>query len=118
MTAERTKEFGILISIGMKKSILIFISILETIFISFIGAFAGLLISIPVIFYLNKNPIQFTGEFAELSLKFGVEPILPFSTDAGIFLAQTLIVLIIALFSAFYPIRYIKKLQPIKAIRQ
>lgn len=118
MTAERTKEFGILISIGMKKSILIFISTLETIFISFIGAFAGLLISIPVIFYLNKNPIQFSGELAELSLKFGVEPILPFSTDAKIFLAQTLIVLIIALFSVLYPVSYIRKLKPIKAMRQ
>ncbi|MEG8988138.1 FtsX-like permease family protein [Ignavibacteria bacterium 4148-Me] len=118
MTVERTKEFGILISIGMKKSILILITILETIFISFIGAFTGLLIAVPVIFYLNKNPIQFGGELAEMSLKFGVEPILPFSTDAGIFLAQTLVVLIIAFFSALYPLTYIKKLQPVKAIRQ
>lgn len=118
MTAERTKEFGVLISIGMKKSILIFITILEIIFISFLGALAGLSVTIPVIYYLNRNPIQFTGELAEMSLKFGVEPILPFCTDVGIFFAQTLVVFIVALFSAIYPINYIRKLQPIKAMRQ
>lgn len=118
MTAERTKEFGVLISIGMKKSILIFITTLETIFISFLGALAGLSVAIPVIYYLNRNPIQFTGELAEMSLKFGVEPILPFSADVGIFFAQTLVVFIVALFSAIYPINYIRKLQLIKAMRQ
>ncbi|MCK7521514.1 MAG: FtsX-like permease family protein [Ignavibacteriales bacterium] len=37
MTAERVKEFGILISVGMKKWKLYLVTTLETIFISFIG---------------------------------------------------------------------------------
>lgn len=117
MTAERTKEFGILLSIGVKKSKLIIITILEAIFISLIGALTGILISIPIVIYFSQNPIRFTGEIAEISLKFGVEPIIPLSTNTGIFVAQTLVVLSIALLSSFYPINYIRKLKPIEAMR-
>lgn len=117
MTAERTKEFGILLSIGVKKSKLIIITILEAIFISLIGALTGILISIPIVIYFSQNPIRFTGEIAEISLKFGVEPIIPLSTNPGIFVAQTLVVLSIALLSSFYPINYIRKLKPIEAMR-
>lgn len=117
MTAERTKEFGILISIGVKKSKLIIITTLEAIFISFIGALTGIIISIPIVNYFHQNPIRFTGEIAEISLKFGVEPIIPLSTDVGIFIAQTMIVLFIALLSSFYPINYIRKLKPVEAMR-
>ncbi len=117
MTIERTKEFGILISIGMKKSKLIFISFYETLFISFIGALGGLILSIPVTIYFHKNPLRFTGEIAEISLKFGVEPIIPFSTNSGIFIAQTFVVLTIAILSSLYPFNYIRKLQPSEAIR-
>lgn len=117
MTAERTKEFGVLISIGVKKSKLIIITTLEAIFISAIGALSGIVVSIPLITYFHQNPIRLGGELAEISLKFGVEPILPLSTDAGIFVAQTIVVLFIALISSLYPVNYIRKLQPIEAMR-
>ncbi|MCX7984935.1 MAG: FtsX-like permease family protein [Bacteroidetes bacterium] len=117
MTAERTKEFGVLISIGMKKTVLVLVTTIEAIFISFLGAMSGLICSIPLIIYFNRNPIQFTGEIAEVSLKFGVEPIIPLSTDVTIFIAQTLVVLAIAIFSALYPVNYIRKLKPVKAMR-
>lgn len=117
MTAERTKEFGILISIGMKKSRLVLITTLESIFISLLGAIAGVIVSIPILFYLNNNPIKLTGELAEISLKFGVEPILPFSIEPKIFFAQTGVVLIIALITAIYPVNYIRKIKPTEAMR-
>lgn len=117
MTAERTKEFGILLSIGVKKSKLILITTIEAIFISALGGFSGIVISIPIVTYFKQNPIRFTGEIAEISLKFGVEPIIPLSTDIGIFVAQTSIVLLIALMSSLYPINYIRNLKPIEAIR-
>ncbi len=117
MTAERTREYGILISIGMKKKWLMLTSLFESIFISLIGAFSGLIVAIPAIIYFSNYPIRFTGEVEELFLKFGFEPIIPFSTNPKIFFAHTLIVLAIAMLSALYPISYIRKLEPVKAIR-
>jgi ABC-type lipoprotein release transport system permease subunit len=117
MTAERVKEFGILISVGMKKSRLFLVTTLETIFISFIGVLAGVIISLPIILYLVENPIPLTGEYAEAILAWGFEPILPFAIYPGMFFAQIWTVLAIALLSGLYPINFIRKLKPVEAQR-
>ncbi len=116
MTSERQKEFGILISVGMKKANLIMITTVETIFISFLGVVAGILGSIPIIYYLHFNPIQMTGDAAKAFESIGVEPIMNFSTDPTIFLSQSIVVLIIALATALYPVLFINRIQPAEAI--
>jgi lipoprotein-releasing system permease protein len=117
MTAERTKEFGILIAVGMKKTKLIMVTTFETVFISLIGLFAGIIVSYPLLLYFYYNPIRLTGDVAEAMLAFGLEPIMPFSIAPGIFIAQFWTVLLIALLSAWYPFRYVQKLQVVEAIR-
>ncbi len=118
MTAERTKEFGILISVGMKKWRLSLVSLLESLFLSFIGVLAGIIVSIPILYYLNQNPIPLTGEMAELMLKFGLDPIVPFRFAPNIFIDQFSTVIVIAMISALYPLSFIRKLNPVKAIRK
>jgi len=118
MTAERTKEFGILISVGMKRWRLGFVSLLESIFLSFIGVLAGIIVSIPILYYFYENPIPLTGEMAELMLKFGLDPIVPFRFAPNIFIDQFLTVIFIAMISALYPLSFIRKLNPVKAIRK
>lgn len=117
MTAERVKEFGILISIGMKKGKLALVTILESIFVSFIGVAAGTLISIPILIYLVNHPITLTGETADAILAWGFEPIIPFAFYPGMYFAQIWIVLAIALVSALYPINFIRNLKPSVALR-
>ncbi len=117
MTAERVKEFGILISVGMKKSKLYLVTILETLFITFIGVVAGAIISLPILLYFVANPIPLTGEMADAVLAWGFEPILPFAINPGMFFAQIWTVLAIALVSGLYPINFIRKLKPVEAVR-
>ena len=117
MTTERVKEFGILISIGMKKWKLYLVTSLETIFISFIGVAAGVIVSLPLIIYLVNNPIPLTGDYAEAILSWGLEPILPFAIYPGMFIAQVWTVLAITLVSGLYPINFIRKLKPVEAMR-
>lgn len=117
MTAERVKEYGILISIGMKKWKLCLVTTFETIFISFIGVVAGGLVSLPIILYFVDNPIPLTGEYAEAILAWGFEPILPFAIYPGMFFAQMWTVLVIALLSVLYPVNFIRKLKPVEAVR-
>ena len=118
MTAERTKEFGILISIGLKKGKLAFISFVESLFLSFIGVAAGVIVSIPILYYYNRNPIELTGEMADMILSYGLEPILPFRFAPNIFIDQFLTVFVIALVSVSYPILFIRKLKPVEAMRK
>ncbi|OQX58617.1 hypothetical protein B5M50_04135 [candidate division KSB1 bacterium 4484_219] len=117
MTSERAKEFAVLISIGMKKIRLIWVSSLETVFLAFLGAFAGTVVSLPIIFYFHYNPIPITGNAARAFDTLGVEPIFNFSTEPSIFINQAIVVLIIALATALYPALFIGKLDPVKAIK-
>ena len=116
MTSERIKEFGILVSVGMKKIKLIGVTTIETILVSFLGVVTGFLGSIPLIYYLHYHPIHFTGEAAKAYESLGIEPIMNFSIDPGIFLSQSIVVLIIALTTALYPLLFVSRLKPAKAI--
>lgn len=117
MTAERLKEFGILISVGMKKWKLYLVTTLETIFISFIGVVAGAIVSLPLLIYFVNNPIPLTGDMAEAIVAWGFDPILPFALYPGMFIAQLWTVLAIALVSGLYPINFIRKIKPVEAMR-
>jgi ABC-type lipoprotein release transport system permease subunit len=117
MTTERTREFAVLISVGMKRWKLIAVTTMETIIISMIGALAGVAVGIPILVYFHLHPIPLTGEYAEVMLSYGMEPFLPFSAAPGIFLAQTAIVLGLALVCAMYPYMVIRKLNPVAGLR-
>jgi len=110
MVAERTREFGVLISVGMKKWKLILVTAIETILVSFIGVLAGFLSSIPIVYYLHNNPIPITGEATKSFDLMGIEPIFNFGVDPVIFYSQALVVLFIALITILYPVLYIHKL--------
>jgi len=117
MISERVKEFGILVSVGMKKWKLIFTTILETIFIAFVGVIAGIIGSFPLLYYFHNNPINIAGDAAKTFDSLGIEPIMNFSMDIGIFTGQAFIVFLIAILTAIYPILFVLKLEPVKAIR-
>jgi ABC-type lipoprotein release transport system permease subunit len=117
MTTERSREFGVLLSVGMKRWKLIAVTTLETVIISMLGAMAGIVAGIPVLWYLHLHPIPLTGELAEVMLAYGMEPVLPFSVESGIFFAQAGIVLGLALVCAVYPFLVIRKLNPVSALR-
>ena len=110
--------FGILISVGMKKWRLNLVSFFESMFLSFIGVMAGVIVTIPILYYLHRNPILLTGETADMMLKFGLDPIMPFRFAPNIFIDQFLTVLVIAMISALYPLSYIRKLRPVSAMRK
>lgn len=118
MMVERKYEIGMLVAIGMKKIKLIYLLILESLFTVITGCLLGILISIPVVYYLKINPIRFTGEFAKTYEEFGFEPIFPASTDSDIFIEQGVIVLLLGLILSLYPLVKILRLDPIESMKK
>jgi len=118
MTKERTYEFGILISIGMKKLKIQFMVAIEIFMLTFFGVFIGLVVSFPLTFYFFKNPIVFTGDAAKAYENFGYEAIIPFSLDPVIFYSQGIVILVISLFLGIYPMLAIRHLKIIKALKE
>lgn len=116
MTFERLREFGILIAIGMKKQLLGFILLLESVMISLIGCFLGVIGASLVIRWFTKYPIYFTGELKEVYQNYGIEPIIFFSEDYQILVTQTAIVMFLSVILALFPGIKIMRLKPIEAI--
>ena len=117
MTKEREYEFGVLVSIGMRRRTLAFSVWVETIILALIGTCIGIILSYALMYYLHVNPIVVSGEMAQTYEKFGIEPILPASIDVDIFTGQALIVIFMTSILALYPCRFIFKLKPSTAMR-
>lgn len=118
LTAERTYEFGVLISIGMKRLRLGFMMVLETVIMSLLGVLFGLVLSFPIVYIMYLNPVPLEGQAADSMIEMGLEPQLAMALDFGIALNQAIIVFSIAVLLSIYP--FVKQLflQPVKAMRK
>lgn len=118
MMVERKYEMGMLVAIGMRKIKLMLLLMMESIMTVFMGCIAGLLISVPLVYYLNRHPIRMGGETAKSYERFGFEAIFPTSTNAFIFIEQGIIVLAIGLILSFYPMYKAMRLQAVTAMKR
>jgi len=117
MLAERRHEFGILVAIGMKKTQLAKVVVLEIMMMSGLGVLAGIIGGIPIITYFNINPIKVGGELATAYERFGMEPVFPFSNNISIYFSQTTIVFSMTLILLLYPWFRILKFKTINALK-
>lgn len=117
LAEERNFEFGVLVAIGMRKSIITRISLYETLIMSVAGVILGLICVIPVVTYFHFFPINLSGQMQEVVEQFGFEAIIPTSLDPWISLTQALIVFAITLVVNLYTLIKIKNIQPTKAMR-
>jgi ABC-type lipoprotein release transport system permease subunit len=118
MTMERKKEFAAMVAVGMRRFKLTMIVLLETIFIGLMGILSGSVLILPVLIYFHLHPVLLTGAAAEAYQQFGIEPLMPASLDPSIFWYQGITVLVIAIFSAFYPLWYINRFPIAETLKQ
>lgn len=116
-TQERKFELGVLTAIGMKKHKSMAMVVLENVFISIIGVIVGVILASPIAYYFYLNPIELSGEQAELMEKMGFEAVIPFSVDPQIALNHAMVVLVISLVLILYPILVIRRLKPVEAMK-
>lgn len=118
MTQERKYEFGVVISIGMRKTKLMVAMVYETIFLSAIGILLGIVLSRPIVLYFYNNPLEFPSDQVEMMENQGFEAVIPFMSSYDIPITHGLIIFFISLIICFYPILTIYKLNPIKAMKR
>lgn len=118
MTAERQYEFGMLIAIGMKKVKLGIMLLYETILITTVGVMAGILLSLPLVVYFKNQPPRLTGDMAKVYEEFGFEALFPTALDTGIFISQSLFVLVIAFLIGLYPLWHVSRINPVLAMKK
>ena len=118
MTRERTYEFGVLAAIGTKKKTLAGMLWSEGVMIGIVGAILGIMLSLPIVYYLYTNPIQLSGDFAAAYEKFGIEPIMKATFEGSIFIKQAIVIFVVSCLLSIYPIWYVYRLKPVKAMRE
>jgi ABC-type lipoprotein release transport system permease subunit len=114
LTNERRKEFRTMISLGMQRGRLTLTVVVELLLMSFTGVLVGLGVAYPVAVWFHRHPIRMSGEMARAYADFGMEPVLPTSTEMSIFISQVIAVLFIVLVAALYPVGKIKRIDLIE----
>jgi len=111
LTNERRREFCVMISLGMQRFRLATIVSVEMLMMTFCGVALALLITFPLVHILASHPITLTGEIAQMYTDFGMEPVMPPSTEPAIFIKQIIIVAALTLLAMAYPVRKILNLK-------
>lgn len=118
MTRERTYEFGVLTAIGTKRRTLMGMLWSEAILIGIVGSILGILVSLPIVWYLHAYPIVLTGSMAEAYENYGMEPVMKTAFETWIFVKQAIVIFIISTLLTVYPLWYIWRLRPVEAMRE
>ncbi len=118
MMVERKNELAMLIAIGMKKSKLCLLMVIESVFTVLGGCIMGILVSIPLVWYFNQKPLRLGGEIAKVYEKFGFEAIFPTSLSPDNFVFQGITVLAIGLLLSLYPVYKVINTDPATSLKR
>jgi ABC-type antimicrobial peptide transport system permease subunit len=113
---ERTRELGMLMGIGMSKSRVFRMIMLETIFLTTIGGIIGMILGAFLIAYFHQKGIDLSSLSQGLGA-YGFDPnIYPF-IKSSLYLNLSLMIVCTAILAAIIPARKALKLNPVEAIR-
>ncbi len=113
---ERTRELGMLMAIGMNRKRIFRMIMLETVFLTFTGALAGMFTGWIIAELLGKTGIHFTG-WGEGFEAIGYAAVVYPEVKPGFILFTAVLVIITAVLSALWPARKALKLIPVEALR-
>jgi ABC-type lipoprotein release transport system permease subunit len=113
---ERTKELGMLMAIGMNRRRIFKMIMLETIFLTLVGAITGMISGWMITKFLGKTGIHFSGwgeGFEAIGFAARVYPVI--TVEFLIF--TTILVIVTAMVSSVWPARKALRLNPVEALR-
>jgi len=113
---ERTRELGMLTAIGMNKRKVFSMIMLESVFLSLIGAVIGMIISYVLVRITGNTGINL-GQAAEGMEALGYSAIIYPKISAGFFVIVTILIIITGILSSIYPAMKALRLNPVEAIR-
>lgn len=113
---ERTRELGMLSAIGMNHRRIFMMIMLESIFLSVVGGFAGMAVSGAVIGITGHTGINLV-KYSEGLEAFGYSAHLYPTIGADFFIMLTVLIVLTGILSSIYPARKALQLNPVEALR-
>jgi ABC-type lipoprotein release transport system permease subunit len=115
---ERTHELGMLGAIGMSKKSIFSMIMLETLFLTFVGSFVGIILGVAFILPSVHNGLDLTPLMGNDFVDWGFGSVIYPELNIGTFVKIGCMVIAAGILSAIYPARKALVLKPLEAIRQ
>lgn len=112
---ERYHELGMLMAIGMRKSSIFAMIVLETVLLAGAASLPGLLLGWVTVIWLGKSGIDLSA-FAGSMEQFGLTQVIYPELDTTMYIQMVVAVVVTALLGAIYPAWKAVRLQPLSAI--
>ncbi|MFH1610250.1 MAG: FtsX-like permease family protein, partial [Candidatus Bipolaricaulota bacterium] len=114
---ERTREFGVMLSLGLNPRRLAALVVAESVLASALGFALGSVGGYVLVRYLAHTGIPL-GAMAEAGAEFGIPPRIYAAVHGWYWAASFVVVVATGAVAAWYPARRAAKLEPVEAIRQ
>jgi ABC-type lipoprotein release transport system permease subunit len=114
---ERTREMGILASLGLKGHQIVTMVLLEAGTLALMGIIGGLILGILVVWYLSFNGLYIGDDIASMVQGFAYPSTFYAKIAPVDFLALSLAMLGIVLLAALYPASFAARLEPVEALK-
>lgn len=114
---ERVRELGVLMSVGLNKTRVFFMIMLETVFISLIGGPLGLFLAWLTVQLTHRNGIDL-GAFAEGLEQYGYSNWVYPELGFGSYIDILIMVVVAAMIASIFPAMRALRLKPVEAIRK
>ncbi len=115
---ERTQELGILMSVGMKRKKVFSMIMLETSFLTLLGALGGLIFGVGTMALLGQKGIDLAKVGGDSLNEFGFPSVVYPTLEPSFFLMLILLVVLMAILSSVFPCLKAIGLQPAEAMRE
>jgi putative ABC transport system permease protein len=114
---ERTKELGMLAAIGMNRKRVFNMIMVETIFLTIVGAVFGMAVNFLVISHFSKAGFDLTKAMGEAFEAIGYDTIIYPELGPETYIGFTILVIFAAVLSSIYPALKAIRLNPAEAVR-
>jgi ABC-type lipoprotein release transport system permease subunit len=114
---ERTRELGVVLALGLRPASLFRMIYVESMMLASVGLLIGLALSVPLVAYLHGVEIPLTGDIAQSTEVFGMEPVLTFKLKPLNPIGSTITILFVAALAALYPAVKASRSRPVDALR-
>jgi ABC-type lipoprotein release transport system permease subunit len=114
---ERTRELGVVLALGLRPASLFRMVYVESMLLAGVGLAIGLALSLPLLAYLHGVEIPLTGDIAQSTEVFGMEPVLTFKLKPLNPIGSTITILFVAALAALYPALKASRSRPVDALR-
>jgi len=115
---ERTREFGVMLSIGTRPGQISGMILIESVFISVLGIMMGAALGYCISLYFQINPIDYSAYADEIALWGISTTVYPAKITSLNIIVTSMLTLGLALLFSMFPARRAAKLNPIEAIRK